>query len=94
MHGPKVMVNQKNRKTYLIAFLDDHSRLIVFAGFYLSENLGAFMDALIHARPYKPQGKGKIERFFRTIRSELLPTADISGHETLNHSLNQWLETV
>jgi len=131
MHGPKVMVNQKNRKTYLIAFLDDHSRLIVFAGFYLSENLTAFMDAfskalakrglprklyvdngaafrshkleftcaslaiaLIHARPYKPQGKGKIERFFRTIRSELLPIADISGLETLNQSLNQWLETV
>jgi putative transposase len=129
MHGPKVMVNQKQRKTYLIAFLDDHSRLIPFAGFYLSENLAAFMDAfykalvkrglprklyvdngpayrshkleftcaalaiaLIHARPYKPQGKGKIERFFRTVRSEFLPAADTSGLKALNQSITKWLE--
>ncbi len=131
MHGPKVLVNQKNRKTYLIAFLDDHSRLIVFAGFYLSENLVAFMDAfekallkrglpkklyvdngaayrshkleftcaslaiaLIHARPYKPQGKGKIERFFRTVRGGFLPTADLSGLEQLNQSLTKYIEEV
>jgi len=129
MHGPKVLVDQKSRKTYLIAFLDDHSRLILFAGFYLSENLEAFMDAfetamakrglprklyvdngaafrshkleftcaslaisLIHARPYKPQGKGKIERFFRTVRSDFLPTAEMSCLEQLNRSLTQWLE--
>ena len=45
MHGPKVPVGPKQRKSYLIAFLDDHSRLIVHAAFYLSENLGAFMHA-------------------------------------------------
>ena len=131
MHGPKVMVNQKQRKTYLIAFIDDHSRLIVFAGFYLSENLIAFMDAfekalakrglprklyvdngaayrshkleftcaslaiaLIHARPYKPQGKGKIERFFKTVRSGFLPTADLASLELMNQSFAQWVETV
>lgn len=131
MHGPKVMVNQKRRKTYLVAFLDDHSRLIPFAGFYLSENLTAFMDAfykalakrgmprklyvdngpayrshkleftcaslaiaLIHARPYKPQGKGKLERFFRTIRGEFLPTADTCGLEGLNRSITKWLEAI
>ena len=92
--GPKVDVNGTRRKTYLIAFLDDHSRLVPFAAFYLSENLACFMDAfekalvkrglprklyvdngaayrshkleftcaslaiaLIHARPYKPQGE-------------------------------------
>jgi putative transposase len=27
---------------------------------------------LIYARPYRPQGKGKIERFFRTVRSQFL----------------------
>jgi len=131
MHGPKVMVNQKRRKTYLIAFIDDHSRLIVFAGFYLSENLTAFMDAfekalakrglprklyvdngaayrshkleftcaslaiaLIHARPYKPQGKGKIERFFKTVRSGCLPTADLASLKRLNQSFAHWLEAV
>ena len=129
MHGPKVLVDEKNRKTYLIAFMDDHSRLVVVAGFYLSENLACFMDcfekalakrglprklyvdngaayrshkleftcaslaiSLIHARPYKPQGKGKIERFFRTVRSECLPTADTSCLEQLNRSLTAWLE--
>jgi putative transposase len=45
MHGPKVSVDQKHRKTYLIAFIDDHSRLIVQGAFYLSENLFSFMDA-------------------------------------------------
>jgi len=131
MHGPKVPVDGNQRKTYLIAFLDDHSRSIVYAGFYLSENLTAFMDAfekalaargvprklyvdngaayrshkleftcvslaiaLIHARPYKPQGKGKIERFFRTIRTDFLPTAATSSLVDLNHSLSCWLENV
>ncbi len=131
MHGPKVDVNGTRRKTYLIAFLDDHSRLIPFAAFYLSENLASFMDAfekalmkrglprklyvdngpayrshkleftcaslsiaLIHARPYKPQGKGKIERFFRTLRSDFLPVADTSSLKSLNASLNTWLDDV
>ena len=131
MHGPKVDVNGTLRKTYLIAFLDDHSRLIPFAAFYLSENLASFLDAfekgllkrglprklyvdngpayrshkleftcaslsiaLIHARPYKPQGKGKIERFFRTLRSEFLPVADTSSIESLNDFLNSWVDDV
>lgn len=131
MHGPMVMENQRQRKTYLIAFLDDHSRLIPFAMFYLSENIASFMDAfetalakrglpgklyvdngaayrshkleftcaslsiaLIHARPYKPQGKGKIERFFRTVRAAFLPGADTSSLEQLNLSFCCWLDTV
>jgi transposase InsO family protein len=131
MHGPKVMVDQKQCKSYLIAFIDDHSRLIVYAAFYLSENLAAFMDAferalakrglprklyvdngsayrshkleftcaslaiaLVHARPYKPQGKGKIERFFKTLRSEFLPQADTGSLEQLNSMLHQWIEAI
>jgi putative transposase len=131
MHGPKVDVNGTQRKTYLIAFLDDHSRLVPFAAFYLSENLTSFMDAfekalvkrglprklyvdngaayrshkleftcaslaiaLIHARPYKPQGKGKVERFFRSVRSEFLPVADTVSFETINASFDQWLDDV
>ena len=129
MHGPMVMVNQRQRKTYLIAFLDDHSRMVPFAGFYLSENLASFMDAfekalakrglprklyvdngaayrsrkleftcaslsiaLIHARPYKPQGKGKIERLFKTIRSAFLPEADTASLSRINDAFNQWLD--
>jgi hypothetical protein len=45
MHAPMLMVNNRQRKTYLIAFLDDHSRLMPFARFYLNEKLATFMQA-------------------------------------------------
>jgi len=97
MHGPKIDVDGRMRKTYLIAIIDDHSRLIVYARFYLAENLTAYLNAfenalarrglprklyvdngaafrsrqleyitaslgiaLIHAKPYTPQGKGYV----------------------------------
>jgi putative transposase len=131
MHGPRVMVDGRRRKSYLIAFIDDHSRLIPFAAFYLSENLPTFLQALqtallkrglprklyvdngaayrsrhlehvcaslaialIHAKAYQPQGKGKIERYFRTVRMQFLPT--ISAQitlEALNDAWARWLDT-
>ena len=129
MHGPKVLVEDKRRKSYLIAFIDDHSRLVPHAAFYRSENLSSFLHAfekallkrglprklyvdngsayrsrqlehvcaslaiaLIHAKAYQPQGKGKIERLFRTVRSQFLPTVspDASFSE-LNEAFRQWL---
>ena len=131
MHGPHITVDGRQRKTYLIAFIDDHSRLIPFAAFYLSENLAAFLDAfeqallkrglprklyvdngsayrshqlehvcaslaiaLIHARAYQPQGKGKIERLFRTVRMQFLPTvAGEASLERLNTAWSAWLNT-
>ena len=117
------------RKSYLIAFLDDHSRLIPHAEFYLSENLECYMKAfkkallkrglprklytdngsamrshhlehvcaslgiaLILARPYKPQGKGKIERFFGNIRDSFLEGFEGGALEKLNAELKLWLE--
>jgi putative transposase len=50
---------------------------------------------LIHARPYTPQGKGKKERFFRTVRMQLLPVlgeADLSSLDALNRRLWAWIE--
>jgi putative transposase len=50
---------------------------------------------LIHARPYLPQGKGKQERWFRTIRMQLLPTlgeADLVSLDALNRRLWAWVE--
>lgn len=128
MHGPSVVVDGKNRKTYLIAFIDDMSRLICHAQFYLSENLNSYLDALrqalltrglprklyvdngpafrsfqlqqitaslgialIHAKPYQPQGKGKIERFFRTVRSDFLPGVRAKTLHDLNLALDCWL---
>jgi len=49
MHGPQVDENGRMRKTYLIAIIDDHSRLIVYAKFYLSESLASYLDALENA---------------------------------------------
>jgi hypothetical protein len=50
---------------------------------------------LIHARPYQPQAKGKQERWFRTVRMQLLPTlgaADLLSLEALNRRLWAWVE--
>lgn len=50
---------------------------------------------LIHSRPARPQGRGKIERFFRTLREQFLSEAtrreDLSLPE-LNRLLRAWLE--
>jgi transposase InsO family protein len=133
MHGPSVTVEgRKRRKTYLIAFLDDATRIIPFATFALSESTNAFLPALeqaisrrgipkrlyvdngsayrshhlalvcaklgitlIHARAYQPQGKGKQERWFRTVRMQFLPAlgdADMASLEALNRRLWAWVE--
>jgi len=134
MHGPSVGVGGGGvrRKSYLIAFIDDATRVIPYATFAHSENTRAFLPvfkqallrrslperlyvdnganyrsrhlslvcakigvALIHARPYRPQGKGKIERFFRTVRSQLLTRlteADTVSLEAINRRLWAWIE--
>jgi len=131
MHGPQVDVDGRKRKTYLLGFLDDHSRLIPHAQFYLSEGLSSYLHALeqallrrglprklyldngpafrskhledvtaslgialIHSSPYKPQGRGKIERFFRTVRSQFLPGFRGKTVEDLNEALDLWVEDV
>ncbi len=133
MHGPAVTGAGKRRaKTYLIAFLDDATRVIPFAAFALSENTEAFCGVfkqalmrrglprrlyvdngsayrsrqlevicaklgitLIHARAYQPQGKGKIERWFRTVRTQLLPLLteqDLASIVALNRRLWGYVE--
>ncbi len=50
---------------------------------------------LIHATPYRPMGKGKIERWLRTVRIQLLPrlqSADLASLEALNLRLRTWIE--
>jgi len=133
MHGPSVAVpGRGRRKTYLIAFLDDATRVVPYCAFALAENTQAFLPvfkqallrrgvpqrlyvdnganyrsqhlalvcaklgvALIHARPYQPQGKGKMERWFRTARSQFvsrLGSADTDSLDTLNRRLWAWVE--
>ena len=51
--------------------------------------------ALIHSRPYLPQGRGKIERFFRTVRTGFLaglePSA-LDSLDALNAAFAAWLD--
>lgn len=50
---------------------------------------------LIHTRPYQPQAKGKQERWFRSVRMQLLPTlteADTKNLDALNRRLWGWVE--
>jgi len=132
MHGPKVPDGRRRRKTFLIAFIDDATRVIPHAEFAFAENIAAFLPvfkhallrrglpqrlyvdnganyrsrhlalvcaklgiALIHARPYQPAGKGKIERWFRTLRAgwlRHLQMDPIDGIEALNRALAGWVE--
>jgi putative transposase len=49
---------------------------------------------LVHSRPGKPQGRGKIERWNRTVRDQFLVEIDTSGRaslEALNRLFTAWL---
>ena len=132
MHGPQVKMAQgPQKKAYLIAIMDDHSRLVVAAQFYLSETVESLLDALrqaierrgipskfyvdngacyrahhleqtlaalgialAHSRPYIPQGRGKIERWFRYVRQDFIPVyADKPlSLDELNERLEAWVD--
>ena len=115
LHGPMTYIEGAStlKKSYLMAIIDDHSRLIIYACFYPSETFETLKDALryaisrrgipqkfysdngscyrsdqlerilaslgialTHSRPYRPQGRGKIERWFKNIRDSFLPMLD------------------
>ena len=132
MYGPKIREAGRLRQVYLIAFIDDATRLVPHAAYTFSEGTVAYLQvleqavrrrglpkrlyvdngsafrsrqlgvvcaklgiALIHARPYTPQGKGKMERWFRTVRMQHLPqlTAEqLVSLETMNRALAAWVE--
>ena len=134
MHGPRVPVNGRMRKAYLVSLLDDASRLVTHSAFCLGETAldveGVLKQALlrrgvpqrlvvdngaayraqtlqgicarlgielIYCRPYRPEGKGKIERWHRRCREEFLAELDgsrIGSLEDLNARLWAWLEQV
>src|SRR6266702_874747 len=131
LHGP----HAGGRKTFLFAFLDDHSRAVMAArwGYFEDtvrlaaalrpalaargipesiyvDNGSAFVDAALkraaarlgikitHSAPGRPQGRGKIERFFGVVREQfLVEIGDGSGIEDLaqlNKLFTAWYETV
>lgn len=51
---------------------------------------------LIHSKPGRPQGRGKIERFFRTVQDQFTRVLDkdsITSLDDLNTRFRTWLET-
>jgi putative transposase len=52
---------------------------------------------IIHSRPYQPEGRGKIERCFRTVREQFLANLDPKhplSLDELNDRLWVWIESV
>lgn len=136
LHGPRI----EGRKTYLFAFIDDHSRAVVghrwgFAEdtvrlaaalrpalaargvpqYVYVDNGSAFVDSwlmracaklgikLVHSAPGRPQGRGKIERFFRTVNQEFvveIAAAEgdagrtITSLAEMNRLFTAWVESV
>jgi transposase InsO family protein len=131
MYGPYVG-EKKKCATYLMAYIDDASRLITHGEFYLSQDVLTLRDSfreaalrrglptllytdngkiyrseqfeylcanvgvtLLHHGVYQAHSKGKIERFFRTVRLRFLSVIkkdDIKNLETLNRKFRLWLE--
>ena len=132
MHGPYINNDKKKKKVFLIAAIDDHSRIITSYGWFFNENsisleiilkegIGRFglphvlyCDngslfssshlqlacarlgiALVHSKPYDSASRGKIERFFRTVRQKFLPFLDpqkIKDLAQINDYFKDWLE--
>jgi hypothetical protein len=52
---------------------------------------------IVHTPPYQPEGRGKIERFFRSVREQFLASLDpkvLLSIEQFNERLWHWLDTV
>jgi hypothetical protein len=130
MDGPYVGTKKK-QATYLLGYIDDASRLVTHAQFYLSQDLASlrssFRDAVLrrglpkiiytdNGKIYRCQGfeylcanlgvtllhhgvnlahqKGKIERFFRTVRLRFLSVlkgGDLESIDMLNEKFSAWL---
>jgi putative transposase len=129
LHGPQVEHEGRKKKTYLLAIIDDRSRLITHGQFYFSEGIECYLDclrqallkrgiprklyvdngsafrsrhleqvtaslgiALSHSEPGVPQGRGKIERYFRTVRENFLAAPLPPTLTSLNAAFWEWLD--
>jgi len=132
MHGPYIKKGKQKKKVFLIAAIDDHSRMITCYGWFFNENSisleiilkegfgrfglpqvlycdnGSIFSsshlqlacarlgvALVHSIPYDSASRGKIERFFRTVRQKFLPFVEpqkIRDLVQINDYFKDWLE--
>ena len=134
MYGPKLPLlcpdgRYRKQDTYLVAIIDDYSRLICHAEFFVSQNIMSYMHTLeqairkygipnriycdngqvflspqikrigaqigtrvIHTKVRDAAAKGKIERWFLTVRNHflngILPTKKVKTIEELNDLFN------
>jgi transposase InsO family protein len=52
---------------------------------------------IVHTPPYQPEGRGKIERYFRSVREQFLANLDpkvLLSLDQLNQRLWHWIDTV
>ena len=52
---------------------------------------------IVHTPPYQPEGRGKIERYFRSVREQFLSNLDpkvLLSLEQLNQRLWHWIDSV
>ncbi len=137
MYGPYLVKRQDNGRsrkapTYLLAILDDHTRVVCHGEFFFSQDLMTYLTVLdkairkrgipekiycdngkvflspqikrlgaelgcqiVHTKVRDAAAKGKIERFFKTVRSQFLEMAQIEGISRLadlNKRFFSWCE--
>lgn len=68
----------------------------VFSSHTISMACAKLGIALIHSKPADPASRGKIERFFRTVRTMFMPTIDRNGLTLpkLNTLFQDWINKV
>jgi putative transposase len=77
-------------------YVDDGS---AFVDAWLLRACAVLGIRLVHSAPGRPQGRGKIERFFRTVREQFLvelgerAAASVTGLAELNRLLAAWIDT-
>lgn len=77
----------------LSLYLDNGSP---FVDGQLKQTLAHLGTKLVHSRPGRPQGRGKIERFFKTVRDMWLVEVDddtFTDMDSLNRAFTAWVET-
>jgi len=69
----------------------DRDNGAAFRSHHLGYITASLAISLIHAKPYMPQGKGKIERWFKTLRGSFLSMFTGASLSELNQALTVWI---
>ena len=59
---------------------------------HLAQITASLGIALIHSTPYQPEGRGKCERWFRTVREQFLSRWQKEDLGELNQAFLRWLQ--